>query len=147
MAGLSHPPVEFAEVSHSTWGWSSRYLATAWALDTWRSMRSDRVSTPCRNRNAFMGDTAGPMSGVADRLAVERPGVGAHLGSPRVEVVGVVHERDLDAHLGQRVVAPTWAMTRCATREASSVASASSAIHSLCASERSRLSGGQTARV
>ena len=34
---------------------------------------------------------------VADRLAVERLGVGPHRGPPRVEVVGVVDERGLDA--------------------------------------------------
>ena len=41
---------------------------------------------------------------VADGLAVERPGVRPDRGAPRVEVVGVVDEGDLDAELRQRVV-------------------------------------------
>ena len=41
---------------------------------------------------------------VADGLAVERLGVRADRRLPRVEVVGVVDERDLDAHLRERVV-------------------------------------------
>ena len=41
---------------------------------------------------------------VGDRLAEERLGVRAHGRAPGVQVVGVLHEADLDADLGQRVV-------------------------------------------
>ncbi len=41
---------------------------------------------------------------VGDGLAEERLGVGLHGRPPRVQVVGVLHEADLDAELGQRVV-------------------------------------------
>jgi hypothetical protein len=42
--------------------------------------------------------------GIADRLAVERFGGGPDRGPPRVEVVSVVDEADLDPELGKRVV-------------------------------------------
>ena len=41
---------------------------------------------------------------VADRLGEEQLGVRPHGGAPRVEVVRVLDEGDLDAELGQRVV-------------------------------------------
>jgi len=49
-------------------------------------------------------DVEDVVAGVADGLAVEGLGVRAHGRGPGVEVVGVVDERGLDAHLGQRVV-------------------------------------------
>ena len=42
--------------------------------------------------------------GVAERLGVERLGVGPDGGTPRLEVVGVVDEGHLDPELGQGVV-------------------------------------------
>src|SRR5579872_1900995 len=43
-------------------GCDARKDATARAFDTCRSIRSDSVSSPCRNRNALNGDIAAPRS-------------------------------------------------------------------------------------
>ena len=42
--------------------------------------------------------------GITQRLGVEGLGVRADRATPRLEVVGIVHEGDLDPELGQRVV-------------------------------------------
>src|SRR5690606_39361934 len=52
----------------------------------------------------FRSDVEHVVAGVADRLGVEGLGLGSDRGPPGVEVVGVVDEGALDAHLGQRVV-------------------------------------------
>ena len=51
-----------------------------------------------------VGDVEDVILRVGDRLAEERLGVRPHGRAPRVQVVGVLHETDLDADLGQRVV-------------------------------------------
>ena len=39
------------------------------AFAQWRSMRSDSVSSPCRNRNALNGDSTGPRSRIVSTRA------------------------------------------------------------------------------
>lgn len=45
-----------------TSGWFFRYLAICRALSEWRLCLSGRSSSPCRNRNALKGLSAGPRS-------------------------------------------------------------------------------------
>ena len=40
----------------------AKVAAIARAFSTWRSIRSDNVSSPCRNRNALSGASAAPRS-------------------------------------------------------------------------------------
>src|SRR5271163_1623946 len=61
-------------VTFETASWDSRNAATARAFSTWRSMRSDSVSRPCRNRNALNGDSAAPRSrSVSARSFIRKP--------------------------------------------------------------------------
>ena len=49
-------------------------------------------------------DIENVVPGVGQHLAIEGLGVVTNLGAPLIEIVGVIYEGDLDAHLGQRVV-------------------------------------------
>ena len=52
----------------------SRYAATAAAFSTWRSIRSDNVSSPWRKRNALNGLIAAPRSrSVSARSFMQNP--------------------------------------------------------------------------
>ena len=49
-------------LTRSTLGCLARYSTTARALLTWRSTRSESVSSPCKSIKALKGDSAAPRS-------------------------------------------------------------------------------------
>ena len=49
-------------LTFSTWGWLAKYATTFLVFPPWRSTRKDKVSTPCKSRNALNGEIVAPVS-------------------------------------------------------------------------------------